>query len=393
MRIARSAQPRGGSTSATAASRCSSPTEPCSASATLDHAIETLGRRPVRKLDPPVLAALRLGAYQLGFAGGVPPHAAANESVELVRSAGVERAVAFTNAVMRRLSEGIRGLLDSLPDGTPRGGCASPLLSRLDRRDLVARVGPGRRARAHAGAERASGDGRAAQSRCSRRLRRRPDSRLPARQASRPRGRGVARERTRLAAEHRLAARRARSWAPCRVSASSTSALRRAARRSSSRRSPPRWSRSSSTQGGPASSRRRSRVTAPPTCVSSRRTRASSLATWAASTGSSWTRPARGSASSARGPTSAGAPDRCPSSSSSSCAPPSSGSRPAGRSRSPSARSTRLENEAVVDALGLSTDDLGAEWPEFRHPRRPEFLLTLPHVHRTSGFFVARIRP
>ena len=27
-----------------------------------------------------------------------------------------------------------------------------------------------------------------------------------------------------------------------------------------------------------------------------------------------------------------------------------------------------------------------------RHPRRPEFLLTLPHVHGTSGFFVARLR-
>jgi hypothetical protein len=26
----------------------------------------------VRKLDPPVLAALRLGAYQLGYLGGVP---------------------------------------------------------------------------------------------------------------------------------------------------------------------------------------------------------------------------------------------------------------------------------------------------------------------------------
>ena len=34
---------------------------------TLDHAIETLGKRPVRKLDPPVRAALRLGAYQLGY--------------------------------------------------------------------------------------------------------------------------------------------------------------------------------------------------------------------------------------------------------------------------------------------------------------------------------------
>ena len=73
---------------------------------TLDHAIETLGRRPVRKLDPPVRAALRLGAYQLGYTD-TAPHAAANESVELVRRARLERAVPFTNAVMRRLTEGM----------------------------------------------------------------------------------------------------------------------------------------------------------------------------------------------------------------------------------------------------------------------------------------------
>jgi 16S rRNA (cytosine967-C5)-methyltransferase len=83
---------------------------------TLDHAIETLGKRPVRKLDPPVRAALRLGAYQLGYTE-VAPHAAANESVELVRRARLERAVPFTNAVMRRLAAGMRDLLDALPDG------------------------------------------------------------------------------------------------------------------------------------------------------------------------------------------------------------------------------------------------------------------------------------
>jgi 16S rRNA (cytosine967-C5)-methyltransferase len=83
---------------------------------TLDYAIDTLGKRPVRKLDPPVRAALRLGAYQLGYTE-TAPHAAANESVELVRRARLERAVPFTNAVMRRLSEGIQALLDSLPDG------------------------------------------------------------------------------------------------------------------------------------------------------------------------------------------------------------------------------------------------------------------------------------
>jgi 16S rRNA (cytosine967-C5)-methyltransferase len=84
---------------------------------TLDHAIETLGKRPVRKLDEPVLAALRLGAYQLGYLDGVPRYAAVNESVELVRRAGLERAVPFTNAILRRVSEGIAPLLAGLPEG------------------------------------------------------------------------------------------------------------------------------------------------------------------------------------------------------------------------------------------------------------------------------------
>ncbi|MDX6454373.1 MAG: rRNA (cytosine967-C5)-methyltransferase, partial [Gaiellaceae bacterium] len=83
---------------------------------TLDHAIETLGKRPVRKLDPQVRASLRLGAYQLAYTD-TAPHAAANESVELVRRARLERAVPFTNAVMRRLAQGIPALLASLPEG------------------------------------------------------------------------------------------------------------------------------------------------------------------------------------------------------------------------------------------------------------------------------------
>ena len=53
----------------------------------------------------------------------------------------------------------------------------------------------------------------------------------------------------------------------------------------------------------------------------------------------------------------------------------------------------RDEAEAVVDASGLEPDaTLAASWPQFRHPARPEFLQTLPHIHGTSGFFVARLR-
>ena len=50
------------------------------------------------------------------------------------------------------------------------------------------------------------------------------------------------------------------------------------------------------------------------------------------------------------------------------------------------------ENERIVDATGLGVDaTLADEWPQFRHPTRPEFLLTMPHVHRSSGFFIARL--
>jgi len=84
---------------------------------TLDHAIETLARRKVHRLDAPVRAALRLGAYQLAFMGGIARYAAVNESVELVRAARLERAVPFTNAVLRRLTVGIRELVESLPEG------------------------------------------------------------------------------------------------------------------------------------------------------------------------------------------------------------------------------------------------------------------------------------
>ena len=50
------------------------------------------------------------------------------------------------------------------------------------------------------------------------------------------------------------------------------------------------------------------------------------------------------------------------------------------------------ENEAVVDALGLAVEPLGEEWPQYAHPRRPEFLLTRPDRDNTSGFFIARLR-
>ena len=83
---------------------------------TLDFGIGQLGKRPARKLDGPVLASLRLGAYQLAFTDQAE-HAVVDDAVELVRAARLERAVPFTNAVMRRLQQGFRGLVASLPEG------------------------------------------------------------------------------------------------------------------------------------------------------------------------------------------------------------------------------------------------------------------------------------
>ena len=69
--------------------------------ATLDHVIESLADRAVGDLDAPVLAALRLGAYQLLFMDGVADHAAVTESVDLARAAG-SRGHGLVNAVLRR---------------------------------------------------------------------------------------------------------------------------------------------------------------------------------------------------------------------------------------------------------------------------------------------------
>lgn len=69
---------------------------------TSDVAIERLAGRSTRLLDPPVLAALRLGLYELLFADGTPDHAAVDQAVELVKGAGAAHASGFVNAVLRR---------------------------------------------------------------------------------------------------------------------------------------------------------------------------------------------------------------------------------------------------------------------------------------------------
>jgi 16S rRNA (cytosine967-C5)-methyltransferase len=68
----------------------------------LDQYIAHFSFSPLPKLDLEVLTALRMGAYQVKFLR-VAPHAAVNETVELVKQARKLSAAGLANAVMRKL--------------------------------------------------------------------------------------------------------------------------------------------------------------------------------------------------------------------------------------------------------------------------------------------------
>jgi len=70
----------------------------------LDKYIAQRSSQKLRRLDPEVLTALRLAAYQLLFLDRVPGRAAVHESVELVKRARKRSAVPFANAVLRKFS-------------------------------------------------------------------------------------------------------------------------------------------------------------------------------------------------------------------------------------------------------------------------------------------------
>jgi 16S rRNA (cytosine967-C5)-methyltransferase len=342
----------------------------------LDHAIAALGRRPLAKLDPPVRAALRLGAYQLAHMGSVPVHAAVSETVELVRSAGLERAVAFTNAVMRRLSVGLDEVLAGLGDSTPREAALKHSYP-----DWVAEAW------------------------------------------WRELGRDDALRLMRAQNEPAETAVRTRDG-PKVVDAI-----------------PPEWletgyawpqSRGSQLAGAAVGARPGERVL---DLCAAPGGKATQMAAAGAEVVAIERHPGRAReleenarrlgvrrltvvcADALELPSRLGGFDRAL------VDAPCSGlgvlnSRPDLRWRAeplpelqlallraalervrPGGSITyavctihRAENEEVVDRIGAEIDDLGAEFPDFRHPRRAEFLLTLPHVHGTAGFFVARLR-
>jgi 16S rRNA (cytosine967-C5)-methyltransferase len=70
----------------------------------LDQSIRASLTKPYAKLDPAVLIALRLGAFQLLHLDRIPAHAAINESVELTKRSRLGSAASLVNAVLRKIA-------------------------------------------------------------------------------------------------------------------------------------------------------------------------------------------------------------------------------------------------------------------------------------------------
>ncbi|MGQ3686267.1 MAG: 16S rRNA (cytosine(967)-C(5))-methyltransferase RsmB [Candidatus Loosdrechtia sp.] len=75
----------------------------------LDTLIAFFSKTPLRRIEPPVLYALRLALYQIIYLDKVPIFAAVNTSVELVKKlVHRKHAVKFTNAVLRSAERNIQ---------------------------------------------------------------------------------------------------------------------------------------------------------------------------------------------------------------------------------------------------------------------------------------------
>jgi len=349
---------------------------------TLDHAIEALGRRPVRKLDPPVRAALRLGAYQLGYTD-VAAHAAANESVELVRRAGLHRAVAFTNAVMRRLSEGIAPLLAALPEG-PLKESYPDWIWEVWRRDL--------------GDEQALALMRAQNEPPGTVVRLvRGDPPPGAEPSELPRAYRVERiDETALAAGSVWPQSRGSQLAGLAVGARAGERVLDlcAAPGGKATQLAAQGAEVTAVEIDPGRARElrenAARLAAPNVTVveADATTLPPEIAGYDRALVDA---PCSGLGVLARRPDLRWRARPLPELQLALLRAAAARVKPGGTITYSVCTINADENEAVVDASGLEPLPLGDDWPTYRHPRRPEFLLTLPHVHGTSGFFVARL--
>ena len=357
---------------------------------TLDHAIESLGGRAVKRFDPPVRAALRLGAYQLAYLDGVPARAAVNESVELVRTARLERAVGFANAILRRLAEGARPLVENLLERT-----ATEAALKHSYPDWAAELWWRERGAEEALAlMRAQNEPPETVVRLNRRkpeaarVKGAPDPELPdalhverVDEAALEEGLVWPQTRGSQLAGLAVGAREGeRTLDLC--AAPGGKATQLAGEVVAVEKHPGRARQleencerlgatnvtvvSADALDLPAELTGFDRVLVDAPCSGLGVLNSRADLRWRARPLPQLQRDLLRVAA-----------ERV---------------RPGGTVLYSVCTLSAEENEDVVDAAGLAPESLADEWPQFRHPARPEFLLTLPHRHRTSGFFIARLR-
>jgi 16S rRNA (cytosine967-C5)-methyltransferase len=346
---------------------------------TLDHAIERLGGRPVGAMDAPVRAAIRLGAYELAFLDGVPARASVNEAVELVKASPARRAAGFANAVLRRVADGIRGLVTALPEST-----AQEAALKHSYPDWVAETW---------WEEWGEDEGLA--------LMRAQNE--PAETAVRVVATGEARVVDRIDPGE---LERGEVWPQSRGSQLAGAAV--------GGQPGERVLDLCAAPGGKTT--QLARVAAEVVAVELHPGRARELDANVRRLGFSNVRvvnadarelpaeldefdrvlvdaPCSGLGVLAARPDLRWRAKPLPELQTGLLRVAAERLKPGGVVVYSVCTIARAENEDVVDASKLSAESLSEEWPEFAHPRRPEFLLTLPHRHRTSGFFIARLRP
>jgi 16S rRNA (cytosine967-C5)-methyltransferase len=346
---------------------------------TLDYAIEEIGGRPVAALDVPVRAALRLGAYELAFLDGVPARASVNEAVELVRAAGASRATGLVNAVLRKAAERIRPLVAALPEGA-----AHEAALRHSYPDWIAETwwrewGP-EEALALMEAQneppetavRVVGSGEA-----------RVVERIDPEELEQ--GRVWPQSRGSQLAGHAVGVREGeRVLDLCAAPGGKTTQLAEKAaevvavelHEGRARELEENVKRlgfenvtviNADARELPPELTGFDRVLVDAPCSGLGVLASRPDLRWRAQPLPQLQRQLLGVAA-----------ERV---------------KPDGTITYAVCTIAAAENEEVVDASGLTVDSLGDKWPEYPHPRRPEFLLTRPHKHATSGFFVARLRP
>jgi 16S rRNA (cytosine967-C5)-methyltransferase len=346
---------------------------------TLDHAVEAIGGRSVAELDVPVRAALRLGAYELAYLDGVPPRASVNEAVELVRAAGAGRATGLVNAVLRRVAEQIRPLLAALPEDTPQQGALKHSYP-----DWIAETW-----------WREWGGGEA--------LELMSVQNEPAETAVRVVGTGEARVVERIEPKwleqglvwpqsrgSQLAGLTVGARAGERVldlcaapGGKATQLAERAAEVVAVELHPGR-ARELEENARRLGAHNITVVNADARELSGKLTGFDRVLVDA---------PCSGLGVLASRPDLRWRGQPLPELQLELLAVAAERVRPGGTVTYSVCTIAAAENEQVVEASGLEVEPLGEEWPEYAHPRRPEFLLTLPHKHHTSGFFIARLRP